>query len=116
MEVFGLDRPASTVLLLGAVEEHISKLREHFARFGFLLDHAEDRDATFQLFLDRGGHDLVLFIGEPGEELHQTLASLREIQPGLRTLCVPELPDAGFLAGLEERMRQGLGGMAWEKE
>ena len=116
MEVFALDRPASTVLLLGAVEEHITRLRERFARFGFLLDHAENRDEAFELLLERGGHDLVLFMGEPGTELQQILASLREIEPGLRTLAMQDPPDEGFLEGLEERMRQGLGGMAWERE
>ena len=107
MELRGPEAPAPAVLLLG------SSCRQPVAdlcvRVGFVVDCASTRDEAFDLFLSRGGHDVVVCTGG-GDEHLATMVALERIDPGLASRVLSEAATGDQLPALERWLAAALKG------
>ncbi|MAE77718.1 MAG: hypothetical protein CMJ85_12720 [Planctomycetes bacterium] len=92
MEIPTLTTEAPTVLVLGSDGSRRREVESLCRGAGLLADHAQTQSAALELFLQRGGHELVLCLGELTGEMATTSRALRAIDPGL---AVVEMRQTG---------------------
>lgn len=103
MDLIGPQEPAPALLLLGSGPEG-QELRELCRSAGFLLDHATSRAEAMELFLERGGHEIVICHGELEGGMRATVMALSGIRSDLVCFVLPE----GELLGLRELLLGSL--------
>ncbi len=104
-------RPEPTplhLLFLGGSDLPTRELRERFHEAGLLIDMAQDRETAFATFMNRGGHEAVLRLGRPDEDIEDILADLKNINPALLEWRFASLPCIEELEAFEREIRHIL--------